>query len=146
MKGEQCMWTHFYDMHSGGRQKEKQAHIYIEARDEEEAKVIFYNRFGHNPERVTCTCCGPDYAIDTEEDLEQLSGYQRGCQCAEYKNPDGTCYYRYLELPAKDKLSFHDYVTLEEYLESTDILVIPASEINPHECKGSVPDQGYVWI
>ena len=45
------MWTHFWDMHSGGGQKEKFGHCYIEA-PENEAKVIFYNRFGHNPERV----------------------------------------------------------------------------------------------
>lgn len=37
------MWTEFWDMHSGGGQKEKWAKIYIEA-PEEEARVIFYNR------------------------------------------------------------------------------------------------------
>jgi len=52
------------DMHSGGDLKEKWQYIYIEA-PEEEAKVIFYNRFGHNPNRVTCTCCGKDYSISS---------------------------------------------------------------------------------
>lgn len=72
------MWTLLWDMHSGGSQKEKWAKIYIEA-PEEEAKIIFYNRFGHNPERVSCTCCGSDYSISSDEDLKQLSGYHRGC-------------------------------------------------------------------
>lgn len=67
------MWTHFYDMHSGGRQKEKWSHIFIEA-PEEEAIVIFYNRFGHNPNKVTCTCCGQDYSISSGE-LEEVSDY-----------------------------------------------------------------------
>lgn len=72
------MWTQFLDMHSGGGQKEKFSHCYIEA-PENEAKVIFYNRFGHSPERVSCTCCGEDYSISESETLEQASGYQRGC-------------------------------------------------------------------
>ena len=46
------MWTHFWDMSSGGGRKENWKHIYIEAA-ESEAIVIFYNRFGHNPNRVT---------------------------------------------------------------------------------------------
>lgn len=72
-------WTNFWDMHSGGKQKEKFAQCYIEA-PEPEAKVIFYNRFGHNPERVTCTCCGEDYSISEHKTLGQASGYQRGCK------------------------------------------------------------------
>lgn len=64
------MWTHFWDMHSGGRKKEKFAHCFIEA-PEEEAKVIFYNRFGHSADRVTCTCCGEDYAVTEYESLAE---------------------------------------------------------------------------
>ncbi|KKN26710.1 hypothetical protein LCGC14_0871900 [marine sediment metagenome] len=44
------MWIQFWDMHSGGELKEKWHYIYIEADSEQQAKVIFYNRFGHNPE------------------------------------------------------------------------------------------------
>ena len=52
---EESKWTLFWDMASGGDTKEEPyENIYIEA-PEEEAKVIFYNRFGHNPERVSCT-------------------------------------------------------------------------------------------
>ncbi len=56
------IFTHFWDMHSGGSAKEPWEHILIEA-NEAEARVIFYNRFGHNPDRVTCTCCGSDYSV-----------------------------------------------------------------------------------
>jgi hypothetical protein len=75
-------WTHFMDMHSGGGQKEKYAHIYIEA-PEDEAKIVFYNRFGHNPERVTCTCCGGDYSISEYPSLKQATAYNRGCTAME---------------------------------------------------------------
>lgn len=56
-------WTQFWDMHSGGGLKEEPYNmIYIEA-PEDVAKTIFFNKFGHNPERVSCTCCGDDYGI-----------------------------------------------------------------------------------
>lgn len=55
-------WTRFFDMSSGGGSKEPHEVILIEA-PEDEAKVIFYNRFGHNPERISCACCGVDYSI-----------------------------------------------------------------------------------
>lgn len=63
-------WTRFYDMCSGGGIKESPyEYIYIEA-PEEQAKIIFYNKFGHNPERVSCTCCGSDYSISKYSSLE----------------------------------------------------------------------------
>lgn len=67
------MWTRFYDMHSGGDTKEDYQIILIEAK-EELAKLIFYNRFGHNPDRVSCTCCGSDYWADEVEtpDLDEI--------------------------------------------------------------------------
>ena len=64
-------WTKFMDMNSGGDLKEKWQYIYIEA-PAEKAKIVFYNRFGHNPERITCTCCGEDYSISEGESIEQL--------------------------------------------------------------------------
>jgi hypothetical protein len=159
------MWTSFWDMNSGGRQKEDHAHIYIEADSEEEAVVIFYNRFGHNPNRVSCTCCGEDYSIDSHEDLAQLTGFHRGCSTLEtpkdpktgrYKNDDPIIRQgRYLEKgeePPKgyklaEKYSFvKKYKTLEEYEKSEDILVIRADEISDNERKGDVPSQGYVWV
>ena len=70
------MWTKFMDTYSGGNKKENWENIYIEA-PKEEAKVIFYNRFGHNPDRVTCTCCGPDYSIYEEETLQDSKNAAR---------------------------------------------------------------------
>lgn len=55
-------WTQFFDLCSGGSEKERWGIIYIEA-PEDEARVIFYNRFGHSPDRVTCACCGSDYSV-----------------------------------------------------------------------------------
>lgn len=71
------MWTRFFDMCSGGGQKEEWGYIYIEA-PMKEAEVIFYNRFGHNPNCVTCTCCGEDYAIDQYETLDEATKFDEG--------------------------------------------------------------------
>ncbi|KKL21424.1 hypothetical protein LCGC14_2445590 [marine sediment metagenome] len=115
------MWTQFWDMHSGGGLKEAPYHyIYIEA-PEEEAKVIFYNRFGHNPERVTCTCCGDDYSIGEEKTLAKLTEYHR--------KPFGG----------------GEIQPLKEYTKNTDVLVIRKDEIKSGERLGEVPEQGHVW-
>lgn len=70
-------WTHFRDMHSGGGTKvQPYDHIFIQA-PEAEAIIIFYNRFGRNPLRVTCTCCGADYVVEeyeTPEDIMHVPG------------------------------------------------------------------------
>lgn len=133
------------DMHSGGGAKEDFEYLYIEA-SEEEAKVIFYNRFRHNPDRVTCTCCGPDYSISEEDDLAQLTAYDRGCR---YDLTLGT----YVEEP--DTQYSRDYVSLEEFLKrgttsdgirrGETFKIIRADEILPEERVGYVPEQGYVW-
>ena len=116
------MWTKFWDMHSGGSQKEKWDKIYIEA-PEDEAALIFYNRFGHNPHRVTCTCCGSDYSIDSHESLAQLTGFQRNC--AYDKN-------KYIEKQAT-KFFGGDYMTLDEYIALPTVLIIHADEIQDSE-------------
>lgn len=151
------MWTKFWDMNSGGRSKEKWDIIYIEA-PEEEAKVIFYNRFGHNPERVTCTCCGPDYTIDVSETLNQASAYHRNCGYSYEKKgyiegPDET-FRKYVPGGEDDRvwwayLESHPeraYLTLEQYEKSKDILILRETDISPEERKGKVPQQGFVWI
>lgn len=130
-------WTQFHDMHSGGSLKEKWHHIFIEA-PIEEAKVIFYNRFGHNPERVTCTCCGDDYSLSESDSLEQATGYERGCGYDKELN-------RYVERPSEHPVFKTKYIPLEEYVAREDILVIREIEILPSERTGSVPEQGYVW-
>lgn len=144
------MWTQFWDMLSGGGQKEQWANIYIEA-PEPEAKVIFYNRFGHNPDRVTCTCCGEDYSLDESETLEQASAYHRNCAYDETgyiekqredlrKSVKGD-WEKYL----KENPSAR-YQTVEQYINNPDVLVIYAKDIKPEERIGEVPEQGYVWV
>ena len=129
-------WTRFMDMNSGGGQKEDWAYIYIEA-GQKEAVVIFYNRFGHNPHRVTCACCGPDYSIDEDDTLEEASGYKRGCAWDDDEK-------KYIETSAGSE--WRPYQTVEEHSEDGGVLVVPASEIKPDEQIGEIPEQGYVWV
>lgn len=118
------MWTQFWDMHSGGGTKESPYEkIYVEA-EEDEAKVIFFNRFGHSPDRVTCTCCGEDYSVSSQETLEELTAFHR--------NKDG------MGFGSKE-------LSLEEYEAKEDVLIIRAEEIKDGERSGSVPVEGYVW-
>lgn len=156
------MWTQFMDMHSGGGSKENYDYIYIEA-PEAEAIVIFYNRFGHNPHRVTCTCCGSDYSIYEYEELDQATAFERGCDYA-YFNKEGNevpeskafiigkglvdgCIGKYVERPSK-KYKFKKYMTLENYKNNTkdNVLCITADQIKPEERIGEVPEEGYVWV
>lgn len=132
------MWTLFWDMHSGGGCKEEPYEkIYIEA-DEEDAKIIFYNRFGHNPERVSCTCCGQDYSISSEDTLEQVSGYHRGCRYDDtikgyVDEPDG-------------RVSWNKYKDIGEYKKDKNVLIISKEEILDEERVGEIPEQEYVWL
>ena len=138
------MWTKFLDMHSGGGMKEAPYEsIYIEA-PPEEAKVIFYNRFGHNPERVTCACCGDDYSIGTEESFEQLTAYHRNCNWVTVKTEKGGGHY-IEEAGVGHNGNPKEYMTIEEYSSRLDVLVIRSSEIKDSERVGKVPIQGYVW-
>jgi len=92
------MWTRFMDMHSGGGLKEEPyEYIYIEA-PEDTAMIIFYNRFGHSPDEVTCECCGADYGIDEYKTIEEATDFRRGC--------------------------LYGFKTLEEYVAQANILVI----------------------
>lgn len=132
-------WTRFMDTHSGGGTKEvPYEYIYVEA-PEAEAKVIFYNRFGHSPDRVTCTCCGSDYSIDDEPTLAEATAYARGC---DYDHDAKQYVERFrLEWSGLDHL-----LTVEEYVALAEVLVIAADDIKPAERDGNVPDQGYVWV
>jgi hypothetical protein len=155
------MWTQFMDMHSGGGTKEPPyQYIYIEA-PEDEARVIFYNRFGHNPECVTCTCCGDDYSITESKSLLQATGFERGCAYS-YRDTKGRevseekafvvgkgvrrgYTHGYVER-ATEKYSFgNEYASLCDYKNRDDVLIIEASEIDPKHRIGAVPEQGYVW-
>lgn len=156
------MWTRFMDMHSGGGQKLKWAYIYIEAA-EEEARSVFYAKFGRNPARVTCTCCGEDYVTSSEESLQQLTAYDRKC-CYVYENAAGkrivwsdyvnhadkkTFKGRWIEFQGTDALrqtpSSEPAMSLEEYFAQESVLKVPAAEISDEERKADVPEEGFVW-
>jgi hypothetical protein len=162
------MWTQFLDMHSGGGCKEEPYEcIYIEADNEEQAEVIFYNRFGHSPHKVSCTCCGEDYSVSSHEFLSQLTGYHRNCKTlhherdpntGRYKDMSNDSYWRdhfYLEAneePAEgykvctEFPRYGKYISLEDYLKQKDILVIFNKDVREYEKQGEVPEQGYVWV
>ena len=158
------MWTQFHDMHSGGGLKESPYHqIFIEAA-RTEAEVIFYNRFGHNPNRISCTCCGEDYSIREAKTLEKATAFERGLRYAQApKLPDGrydnTNSY-YLEpgeaIPNGFKLSNFtltsgEGITMPQYLEKGSVfafskdkipLVIYSSDISDDERVGEIPLEG----
>ncbi len=116
------MITQFMDMHSGGGTKERPyEYIYIEA-PRQEAISVFYARFGHNPERVSCTCCGDDYSIEEFDTLEEATEYER----KGYKGTGKT--------------------TVSEYLQQDDILFIPAEVIDEGSRHRHVPQEGFVWL
>ena len=132
-------WTQFMDMASGGGTKEKNySYIYIEA-PEQEAKVIFYNRFGHSPDRVSCTCCGSDYSITESDSLEEATAYNRGCAYSEKLK-------KWVDEPDTEKYA-KKYLTLPQYIkdEGDSILIVRADDIKASERVGEVPEQGYVW-
>ena len=164
-KKANILWTHFWDMHSGGGKKEKWSQIFIQA-PEAEAIVIFYNRFGHNPHRVTCTCCGSDYSITEGATLEQLTAYHRGCKALETpRNKKGLCVkvrdkwfkeHYYLEAGEEEEAikrgytisnysGHRAYQTIEQFSKDEDVLIIYDHQINPEHRVGEVPEQGYVW-
>lgn len=121
------MWTRFMDMHSSGDQKEKWSKIFIEA-SSDVARVVFYNRFGHSPDRVSCTCCGKDYSYnpygDDYKTLEEASKFDR----------------------EEDGWGDNYPKSLEKFIDHKDILIIRDSEIKAHEKEGEVPEEGYVWV
>lgn len=121
-------WTRFMDMNSGGGQKENWAYIYIPA-DEAQAKIIFYNIFGHNPERVTCTCCGDDYFIESSDSFACATPWDRGCPYVGKGYDLAKC-----------------EVTIADYAARPTVLVVYPEQIKPEDTKGEVPSQGYVWV
>jgi hypothetical protein len=148
-------WTRFMDMHSGGDSKEKAEYIFIEA-PESEAKVIFYEKFGHDPERVSCACCGQDYSItagEKEEDLAQITGLERGCRnlksprykrgknkglYKKVKDPEFRAHF-YLEdgekppsgyeVQENNRGVYSKYQSLREFMKRPDVLVIRKKDI-----------------
>lgn len=128
------MWTKFWDMHSGGSQKLKWDRIYIEA-PEAEAKSVFYAKFNRNADRVTCSCCGPDYTVDEGPDLCQLTAYDRGCRY------DDTLK-KYVE-EQRDQCA--SYVSLAAFFGDKAVRFVYHDEIKDEERHVAVPESGYVW-
>lgn len=157
--GTMTTWTHFWDMCSGGTQKENFAHCFIEA-PIAEARTVFYTRFGHNPDCVTCTCCGEDYST-SEGSYLSVTGYHRGLRSLKQKRrKDG----RYIPIPSDVDFYLepgipvpegweadepdtwrNDNQSVETFEARDDVLIIRASEITDEERSGDVPDQGYIW-
>ena len=162
-------WTKFHDMHSGGDQKLDWPFIFIEA-PLQEAKAVFYHRFGRNPDRITCTCCGEDYSISESEDLAQASAYQRNCR---YDNdtkhyveelsdrPMGGGTYEIRTMTGTDETKTEylnvgpdPYVTVEDFfktgtggsVEHYIPLAIYAKDIKDEERAADLPEEGYVWV
>ena len=69
-------FTRFMDMYSGGCRKSQWEYIYIEG-NEEDARAIFEERFGRNPDNITCNCCGEDYFVSEYETLEEATYFER---------------------------------------------------------------------
>jgi len=121
------------DMHSGGDQKLDWPYILIEA-PENEARSVFFSRFGQSPDRVTCTCCGKDYSVSESESLEQAMASFLSWR---WDKPSK----RYVPEPGRGK-----FYTLEQGLQQTTRFnVIYADEIQPEERRADVPEEGYVW-
>jgi len=164
-------WTKFWDMHSGGSQKLDWAFIFIEA-PLKEAEIIFQNRFGRKPNRVTCTGCGSDYSIDEGDSLEQLTGYHRNCRygyfdkkgkeitkdeawvCGEGMVNGATA--KYVEKQDEEKSAWGKFLPFEKFLKTRKfgrgltgeekVLVIFKEDIKPGEREGELEEEGYVWV
>jgi hypothetical protein len=100
------MWTQFFDLASGGYEKEKWTYIYIEA-PEVQAITIFKRKFGHSPLDAACDCCGENYGITEHETLLDASRFNRQNKWDYVKN----CF---------------EYETIEQYKTKTDVLIISA--------------------
>lgn len=71
--------TRFMDMHSGGSQKLDFSKLYVPL-PEKEAIAWFQNRYGRDPNNVTCGCCGEDYVVyelSTQAALDEYLAYDR---------------------------------------------------------------------
>lgn len=69
-------WTKFFDLHSGGGRKTDWDLIVIEA-PEDEARRLFKDRTGRDPDNVTCSCCGSDYSVYEVESLDVATAGER---------------------------------------------------------------------
>jgi hypothetical protein len=132
-------WTHFWDMHSGGRTKEPPyEQIFIEM-PEKEAISVFYTRFGHNPYRITCTCCGEDYSISEWDSLAEATSYFRNASVQE----DGTEKFHNNYCGDVDDRRL---ISVDELKKNTKFLFIYNSDISRNEATiRELPEEGWTW-
>jgi hypothetical protein len=135
-------FVRFMDMHSGGIQNTAYGYILIQA-NYEEAIAVFGARFGQNPESVNCSCCGGNYSVREDDDLYQLTGYDRNLESD--KDSGG-----YLEGVGKDMRRYggkiETPIPLIVYLNEKDICIIFASEIKPEERESwNIPEASYPY-
>ena len=64
------MWTEFMDMSSGGSEKTKWGCIYINL-PVNKAIEYFKDKFGIDPDHITCDCCGEDFWIEEVDEPKQ---------------------------------------------------------------------------
>ena len=62
-------WTEFSDNWSGGCAKEPWDHIFIQAKPSA-AYSVFLAVFEHDPQDVSCSCCGPAYSIHQAGEID----------------------------------------------------------------------------
>lgn len=84
MKNKTGKVTRFMDMHSGGKSKTPFTHIYID-QPLKEAIKIFKETFDHDPNNVTCPCCGEDFVYEEYDSLEEATAYDRECKWDQIK-------------------------------------------------------------
>ncbi len=115
-------WTQFHDMHSGGGNKTAWSHVFVEAA-EDEARRIFEERTGRDPDNVTCDCCGADYSVTEAPTLEQATAYERNCLFVPEVNG-------WAEEP--DPRWSRKYIPLADFIARPDILIIRTDQCLAH--------------
>jgi hypothetical protein len=100
-------------MSSGGSQKTAYKHIFIEL-PERDAVAYFEQKFGRDPEHVTCDCCGGDFSISTSPSLEQATAYHRNC---DHDRKTG----QYVE---SARFADTPLISLDQFCALPDVLVI----------------------
>jgi hypothetical protein len=71
------MWTAFEDMLTGGNNKIENCDVVLIEAPEEEATLVFGNRFKLSPRTSTCKCCGYDFSISEDVLLLKYSARPR---------------------------------------------------------------------
>ena len=126
-------WTKFWDMHGGGTLKGDFQYYYINEK-QDKAAIVFYNKFGIDPYRTTCYCCGEDYAVSEHKTLTSATGYHRGCEWSQVKKD-------YVNKPDPKA----NYISLKKYKEQKDVLIIYKKDITREDTKGEplLPKDNY---